>query len=160
VTADVKDKIGILKTHRQSNAGPNYRTVQSMVDFEVANKITTVKGKPPSGSRTLLRLHRALEFIMLLFEKIQNAPLDEKLQPATSEAYNNTLYKHHTWIIRKGVGLAFHMMPTKRQLLERMNGTKTQEEYLKQMDQVMSASKPVYDTVQQIYKENCILELP
>ncbi len=56
-----------------SSLGPNFISVQSMVNYEVTNNLTRCKvleGRVPSGSRTLLRLHRALEFILSFMREI------------------------------------------------------------------------------------------
>ena len=111
------------------------------------------------GSRTLLRLHRALEFITLFLRQIQNSADDTKLGDIGSTAYLLTLSKHHTWIIRKGVGLALYILPTKAQLMERLSDQHVpvmNEEF----GQVVDSIQPVYDIVQKLYMDSNILNLP
>ncbi len=80
--------------HRFVNllSGPNFISVQSMVNYEVTNNLTTSHvnhGRTPSGSRTLLRLHRALEFILSFMREIHtlkvHISLSLSLFPARGE---------------------------------------------------------------------------
>ncbi|OTF76012.1 glycolipid transfer protein domain-containing protein 1-like, partial [Euroglyphus maynei] len=65
VTKDVHSKIEILESYaNDDNHGDHYRTIAMMIDFE-RNQNLLIDQKRPSGSRTLLRLHRALEFISI-----------------------------------------------------------------------------------------------
>jgi hypothetical protein len=41
-----------------------------MIKYEVEYGLTTFKGRVPSGSRTLLRLQRALEFILRFIDEM------------------------------------------------------------------------------------------
>ena len=159
VVSDVSSKLSILREHRASNCSPHYITVQSMVDFEVDSGITKVKAKLPSGSRTLLRLHRALEFIILFIRRIQEAENGAKLSELASDAYTTTLSKYHPWLIRKGVAIALYTLPTKDQLIERLSmedPTQTSEA----LSNIVTSLQPAYDTVQKVYVDNSILNLP
>lgn len=157
--ADVKEKIGILNQHRAAEYGMNYITIHSMVNYEVGHNITKVKGKPPSGCRTLLRLHHAMEFIMAFLHDISHADQHEKLSGIASTAYNATLSKHHTWIVRKAVGLAVYALPTKDQLLRDLK-CDTDETGKEAIDKVVQECQMIYDNVEQLYCDNDILALP
>lgn len=159
VQSDVKDKLSILTRYSQGTAHEHYQTVQGMVQYEVTNGITTVKGKPPSGCRTLLRLHRALAFIVRFLEDVHDADQRQTLGSIASKAYHGTLAKHHTWVIRKGVSLAVYTLPTREQLLDKLM-CETVDVALVQIQDVISAIQPVYEIVQEIYTTNDILNLP
>merc|ERR1712154_118677 len=63
VTSDVTDKLAILEKFLSAEP-EQYETVNAMVAHELGpNKAQAKKPKSKSGSRTLLRLHRALDFI-------------------------------------------------------------------------------------------------
>ena len=130
-----------------------------MVNFEVSSDLTKVKGRLPSGSRTLLRLHRALEFISLFLTKLQTVSDDERLTGVATEAYDTTLSKYHLWIIRKGVGLAFYTLPTKAAILQKMV-LDNDEETVSLLAKIVDNIRPVYDIVQKVYEDNNILNLP
>merc|ERR1711976_417125 len=132
-----------------------------MVNYEVDNNLTKAKdnGKTPSGCRTLLRLHRALEFILCFMGNIKNVKKEERLTSVANDAYNTTLAKYHTWLIRKGVGIAMYTLPTPDQLVERMN-VSSAEETFQLISQIIEACQPVYDVIQKVYEDNDILNLP
>ncbi len=76
-----------------------------------------------------------------------------------SRAYDSTLSKHHAWLVRKGVGLALYTLPTAGQLITRM-GAESRESVLNTINQVIDSAQPVYDTVQKVYEEHGLLNLP
>jgi hypothetical protein len=58
-------------------------------------------GKPlPNGSRTLLRLHRALAFIAAFLSKMRTAPDDASSAKIAWNAYLATLARFHSWPVR------------------------------------------------------------
>jgi hypothetical protein len=59
VGSDVKSKLEILESYRAGETRSDYETVEKMLEFEKSTDYIT-KNKESSGSRTLLRLHRAL----------------------------------------------------------------------------------------------------
>ena len=133
-----------------------------MVNYEVTNNLTKARvnnGKTPSGSRTLLRLHRALEFILSFMREIHTLKQNDGMHRIASDAYNSTLSKYHSWLIRKGVGLALYTLPTAGQLVERM-GAESTDDLLRTINQVIESGQPVYDTVQKVYEEHDLLNLP
>lgn len=59
VASDVQSKIEILEAFRNGENGSEFQTIEQMIEFEKnGNKFEDTKYV--SGSRTLLRLHRAL----------------------------------------------------------------------------------------------------
>ncbi len=159
VQSDVKSKLEILSHYRQGSSKDHYGTVQSMIQYEVSNNITRGKKKPPSACRTFLRLHRALLFIVRFLDGVCEAEAGQRLGGIAGTAYTDTLAHHHTWLIRKAVGLAVHTLPTRDVLLQRMGycSADTATTTLKEMTRHMHQ---VYDTVQEQYSQNDILDLP
>merc|ERR1711868_242244 len=66
-----------------------------------------------SGSRTLLRLHRALEYITEFLGRLEPLEDEAYLSTVSREAYEKTLMKYHPWIVQKAAKLAMGMLPTK-----------------------------------------------
>ena len=65
VSSDVTSKLEILQTFRQGETAQHFQTIKNMILYEESeNKFTD--SKYISGSRTLLRLHRALSIIKIL----------------------------------------------------------------------------------------------
>jgi len=163
VVSDVKAKISILEHYltKGDESSQYYDTVQSMIQYEVSNNITVVKGKPPSASRTLLRLHRALEFIIQFLVSVTNVSDSDPLGPVANKVYHDTLGQHHIWVIRKAVSFGVSRLPTRIQLLEQMdeNGEAV-DKTLQLLNQAVLDAQPIYDTVQELYADNDLLHLP
>ena len=156
VVKDVTDKLDILETYCESSNKENYKTVETMVKFETTNGLTSKKSNPPNGSRTLLRLHRAMEFVALFIQK--TAQSEEKLSHVAYQAYHETLAKYHPWLIRKGVGLAVYTLPTRDHLLKDI--CSEPEEAATKLNNLQAQIELVYQTVQRIYCDYDVLNLP
>ncbi|XP_048748566.2 ceramide-1-phosphate transfer protein-like [Ostrea edulis] len=159
VANDLEEKIHVLESHLNGPNGKNYRTIQLMIEFEVTNNITKTKHKLPSGSRSLLRLHRGLEFILEFMRRLGNSSDDDRSSVIAADTYRDTLSKYHPWIVQKMAGVAMYMLPSRRQLFETM----CRHDYthaLELLSSVVNAGKPVYDTTQNIYAEYGLLDLP
>ena len=64
VASDIDAKMEILRGLKNGEQSEKYLTVQSMIQYEVDNNLIKYKAKDSStGTRNLLRLHRALEYI-------------------------------------------------------------------------------------------------
>ncbi|KAL8601376.1 hypothetical protein ACOMHN_042380 [Nucella lapillus] len=159
VTSDVVEKIGILRDYRKSEIGESFRTIQSMIKHEVDNDLTVQK-KKASGSRTLLRLHRALEFIEELLVKIKT-PTDKgrKFSEEAKKAYDDTLAKFHPWLIKKAVAMAMYMLPDRESMLMKMKVENT-EQGMAQIEVLIGHLKVIYDITQDVYASYNLLDLP
>ena len=59
-----------------------------MVKHELSTKAIKFKSRDdPSGTRNLLRLHRALEFIVMFMESLNKLEDEEKCVTSAQEAY-------------------------------------------------------------------------
>jgi hypothetical protein len=71
----LKCKVGfqIIRGHRHNEEfGKHYVTIESMTSFEVDENLIKAKAKDcGTGSRNLLRLHRALEYIIAFLDSIK-----------------------------------------------------------------------------------------
>ena len=72
-----------------------------MVTYEVTSGIADSGRRNPSGCRTLLRLQRALEFILQFMGEIAHSDNDAKVSTLASKVYHDTLGKHHPWLTRR-----------------------------------------------------------
>ena len=158
VNSDVVEKIGILKDYRSSELRDEYETIQSMIEYEVKTKTTNNKTKP-SGSRTLLRLHRALDFITDFMKNIKEADEHAKLSGIGSQSYDKTLAKHHPWLIRKGVHIAVYTLPTRVQFMEKMKVTDmAHTEDL--LGKVADLGHKIFEIVEKLYSDHNLHDLP
>merc|ERR1712130_407102 len=79
----------------------HYQNIKSMIDYEVEHDLIKTKKKDdPSGSRTLLRLHRALEYIVAFLANMEDLEDEAYLSTVSREAYEKTLMKYHPWIVQ------------------------------------------------------------
>ncbi|XP_037788137.1 ceramide-1-phosphate transfer protein-like [Penaeus monodon] len=161
VAQDVQKKITILQCYRKGGAGDYYYSIQSMIEYERENNLLTSKDQQ-SGARTLLRLHRALEFITGFLSELHKAPDENGLGSVTSEVYSRTLAKFHGWVVAKTVGAVLLMMPTKHTIIERVTGgieaVRAHNEAL--MPKVIEVMTSVYNLTQKLYEDYEILDLP
>uniref|UniRef100_A0AC34QIS2 Glycolipid transfer protein domain-containing protein n=2 Tax=Panagrolaimus sp. JU765 TaxID=591449 RepID=A0AC34QIS2_9BILA len=158
VESDVKDKREILKKLHNDDVA-NYSTVRSMINHEM-----DTEGKPKNiGARTLLRLHRALEFIVLFVQEIHLSTPESNISHLFKDAYDKTLAQHHGWFVRKTVGLAAHAVPNRDFLVKTIFGhghEPTHEEIEDVATRFIDTVQSVYDRIQVIYKERDLLNLP
>ena len=158
VESDVKDKREILKK-LHSDDSENYMTVKAMVGFEIV-----AEERPKNnGSRTLLRLHRALEFIILFVQDIHKSTPESNISELFRTSYGKSLAQYHGWFIRKTVGLASHAVPNREFLLKVIfsNGEDPSPEDVDRIaNKFVDVLQNVYKRVQGIYEERQILNLP
>ncbi|XP_066983394.1 ceramide-1-phosphate transfer protein-like isoform X3 [Macrobrachium rosenbergii] len=161
VAHDVQKKITILQCYRKGGAGDFYYSIQSMIEYEQEHNLISNKDRQ-SGSRTLLRLHRALEFIIGFLSELHKAPDDGGLGSVTSEVYSRTLAKFHGWVLAKTVGAVLLMMPTKQTIVDRITGgdaaIRARNESL--MPKAIEVMTSVYNLTQKLYEDYEILDLP
>ncbi|XP_064643254.1 ceramide-1-phosphate transfer protein-like [Lineus longissimus] len=160
VVSDVKSKMGILTTHLNSDLKEEYKTVQKMIEYEVANNLTSGKVNGQlNGCRTLLRLHRAFEFFIIFMQRTADAQDDDKLSGLAGEAYKNTLAKYHAWMIRQAANLAMYALPTRKNLMSKIKKY-DHDKAIEILREVIPAAQAVYDITQKLYEEKNILDLP
>jgi len=157
VASDIESKIGILDKYLKSDNGKEYETIQKMMAYETANNL--LKGKEPSGARTLLRLHWALEFIITFLDKVKDLEDHEKTCSVSQESYRNTLGKHHPWLIQKGAILAMHTLPTAEGLVQ-TTCIQPVAEARAALPRIIEVAQNVFETTQKVYKDNDCLNLP
>lgn len=120
VTRDVDAKLRILY-QLNSQKLQAYRSIRSMCDHEAGAGLSDImKNSHSGGCRTLLRLHRALLFVINLMEALITAPLDASLRTLTKDTYDADLGPYHTWTVRKAVSLAVYALPSREQLVDKI----------------------------------------
>lgn len=159
VARDIESKICAIEYRLKKDNGNNYFSIQSMIQYEISKGKTHHKGLHPSGSRTLLRLHHALEFILAFMDKITNSEVDAKASQIAWEVYGDTLSKHHPWITQKLAYVAVHALPSKQHLIEIMcKHDYSQVEGL--LSQVVLVGKKVYDHIEDLMKMKNLFHIP
>ena len=67
--------------------------------------------------RTILRLHRTLEFIMKLIGDLLEAEPDKSGHTIVADAYGKTLSNHHAWLVRKAASASLYALPNRGGLI-------------------------------------------
>lgn len=162
VSKDAVSKIQIMENYLGGEQRERYRTLQSMVEYELSSNLVDLNKRgshPESGCRTILRLHRALRWLQLFLEKLRTSTEDSKTSTLCAEAYNDSLANHHPWLIRKTANVAFMVLPNRNTFFEVLN-VGTSEEVVDMLGEAMPYVSNVYDFTQELYSQHNLLELP
>ncbi|CAN2388209.1 transfer protein [Pristimantis euphronides] len=162
VSKDAVNKIQIMENYLKGENGERYRTLQSMIEYELGSNLVDLAKRgnhPESGCRTILRLHRALRWLQLFLEKLRTSTEDSKTSTLCTEAYNDSLANYHPWIIRKTATVAFLALPVRNKFFEVMN-VGTTEDVVNMLGEAMPYVSTVYDLTQELYSQHNLLALP
>ncbi len=97
VKDDVVDKLGILQSFidKDKKGERNFDTIQKGIDYETEHNL--IKSNPANFTRTLLRLHRALLFIVQFLDDLSNRPPSESTSTIASISYDATLSNYRKY---------------------------------------------------------------
>nr|XP_028559809.1 ceramide-1-phosphate transfer protein-like isoform X1 [Podarcis muralis] len=165
ISGETRTKIAILQENQRGPHGAHYRTLQSMVRFELARGLVGFQSlpasRPPSGCRTFLRLHRALKWLELFLRKLGTSPVDADPSRMCADAYQEALAPYHSWWVRQAAALAFLAMPSRRELYRILSAGGGEEGRgpRRLLDTVRSIAH-VYNATQELYAAHGMLALP
>ncbi|TGZ48559.1 ceramide-1-phosphate transfer protein [Temnothorax longispinosus] len=157
VSSDLKQKIDVLTDLINKNT-QNYTTIKSMIEYERENKLLE-KADFVNGSRTLLRLHRGLDFIREFLQQLNDLTDIDKTVCCCQDAYNKTLAKHHSWVIRKAAIVAMYTMPTREALFKKVCGENVQRN-IDVLPKMLEVTADVFNRTDSIYKTYQLHTLP
>ncbi|KAM4112373.1 hypothetical protein ACJW30_05G135300 [Castanea mollissima] len=127
----------VAKVNDLVEASKSIGTLQDMIERDV--EANTVK-KGGSHTRNLLRVKRGIDMIKVLFEQMLVTGGNSLKDPA-SKAFAQVFAPHHGWAIRKAVAAGMYALPTKAQLLQKLNEDEPSARI--QMQSYINASAPV-----------------
>ncbi|XP_025956449.1 ceramide-1-phosphate transfer protein [Dromaius novaehollandiae] len=162
VSKDALAKIQIMENYCSGEQQEKYLTLQSMVQYEVANGLVDTQKRsehPDSGCRTVLRLHRALHWLQMFLEGLRTGQEDSKTSVICTDSYNASLANYHPWIIRKAATVAFRALPSRNAFLEIMN-VGTPEEAVVMLGDALPHICNVYGITEELYAQHKLLDLP
>lgn len=162
ISKDVVSKLQIMDCLLSSPQHEHYTSLQSMVAYEVSNKLVDLDRRsrhPSSGCRTLLRLHRALRWLQLFLEGLRTSPENAHTSALCTDSYNATLAAYHPWIVRQAATMAFCTLPTRKVFLEAMN-MGSPEQAVEMLGEALPFIERVYEVSQKVYAEHSLLDLP
>ncbi|KAL6731344.1 hypothetical protein Aduo_002218 [Ancylostoma duodenale] len=125
VQVDVREKTTKLRQLRQK-IPEFYKSVKEMVVYEHGKK-------DYPGSKALLALHRALEFICAFISALATSTNEDSVSSICRKTYEDTLARFHPWVIRKAVGLASYTLPSRGQLITSIQGNMPEESYVREV---------------------------
>nr|ACO12684.1 Glycolipid transfer protein domain-containing protein 1 [Lepeophtheirus salmonis] len=155
VVSDVKAKIDVLHTARKKMP-KEYETLSTAISHE----------KPPRGDksgplRNLLRLHRALEYIIAFLKAVVELESDTTpCAPVSQEAYNKTLAKYHPWVMQKAALLAMKMLPHRGGLFEVIGSNHSRETVKDELNEAIEKMDEAYRRMQDSFGKCEMLSLP
>lgn len=139
---------------------PNaYRSVRSMLEAELQRGVVSFDTETPSGSRTLLRLHRSLLWLQLLLEKLGTEREGRSMGDLCRDAYLEVLAPHHPWLVQRAAELVFRTMPDRSEFLQ-LVCVRTQEEAEPVMRVVVAAIREIHRRTQKELEIRNMLDLP
>ncbi|GBP61982.1 Ceramide-1-phosphate transfer protein [Eumeta japonica] len=153
VSSDVKSKIKIMEKHKEGENAMHYDSFRRMMNYERENNLLEKNGFV-SGSRTMLRLHRGLDFIRLFLKRLSESDETMSTCAVCQCSYNETLAEFHPWYIRKAATLAMHALPSRPDLLKKIFGSEESlNAALDILPQALSYCDEVYRRVEQLYTD-------
>lgn len=157
VSSDLKQKIEML-AELITRDEQNYTTIRTMIAHEKENKILE-KSNHSNGTRTLLRLHRGLDFIKEFLRQLGNLSDTDRTSSCCQDAYNKTLAKHHPWVIRKGAIVAMYTMPSRELLFKKVCGENIQRN-IDILPKMLEVTAVVFNRTHNLYDVHQLHALP
>lgn len=146
--------------HRVATPPPHaYRSVRSMLEAELQRGVVSFDTQTPSGSRTLLRLHRSLLWLQLLLESLGTDREGRSMGELCRDAYLEVLAQHHPWLVQRAAELVFRAMPDRSVFLQ-LVCVSTQEEAEPVMLIVVEAIRKIHQRTQKELEIRNMLDLP
>ncbi|KAE9599173.1 hypothetical protein Lal_00044124 [Lupinus albus] len=135
----------VAKVKDLAEASKSIQTLPSMIELDVqANSVR----KGGSHTRNLLRVKRGLDMVRVLFEQMLVTEGNSLKAPA-SKAYEQVFAPYHGWAIRKAVSAGMYALPTKEQLLRKLNEDEASAKV--QMQNYVTASATLIQYIDKLF---------
>ncbi|KAL0388302.1 UNVERIFIED_CONTAM: Accelerated cell death 11 [Sesamum radiatum] len=135
----------VSKVDDLAEASKSILTLPVMMDGDIEANCVRRAG---SHTRNLLRVKRGIDMVKVLFEHILSSEGNSLKDPA-SKAYAQVFAPYHGWAIRKAVGAGMYALPTRAQLLNKLNEDETSARM--QMQNYISSAGPVIVYIDQLF---------
>lgn len=127
----------VAKVDDLAEASKSISSLPAMMDKDMEANCVRKGG---SHTRNLLRVKRGIDMVKVLFEHILALEGNSLKDPA-SKAYAEVFAPYHGWAIRKAVAAGMYALPTKAQLLRKLNEDEISAK--SHMQNYISSSAPV-----------------
>uniref|UniRef100_A0A8C6WX25 Si:ch73-269m23.5 n=1 Tax=Neogobius melanostomus TaxID=47308 RepID=A0A8C6WX25_9GOBI len=165
----VKDKVALIRQLSVKHAEDSgkrsapYRSVRSMVAWELDRGVVGFSFRTESGCRTILRLHRAhCSGSGLVLQGLSNKNQHRDYRSPREiarEAYAVALAPHHSWFLQSAAELVFVALPDRKYFL-RLVCVRSQSEAGPALRVVIRGLGLVHQRTQEILERNGLLLLP
>lgn len=135
----------VAKLHGLLEASKTCSTLPDILNLDVASDTVKTSG---SYSRNLRRVRQGLDLVRAIFEQLL-ATDDTSLKEVASTAYGQVCAPYHTWTVRTAVYAGMYTLPTRDQLLLKLNETEQSAE--KKMRRYIAASLPIIEYIDKLY---------
>ncbi|KAE9618758.1 hypothetical protein Lal_00047325 [Lupinus albus] len=143
----------VAKLHTLVEASKTCDTLLDILDLDVSTDTVKTSG---SYSRNLRRVRQGLGLIKAIFEQFL-ASEDTSLKDVASTAYAQSCAPYHTWAVRTAVYAGMYTLPTRDQLVAKLN--ETDQSAQKKMRRYIDASLPVIEYIDELYlSRNIVLD--
>lgn len=161
VSNDLREKMNILNNFlSNTDTCEHFKSVKRMIEHERDNNLLNENGYV-SGSRTLLRLHRGLEFIHLFLTKLKDLKNEDNTATSCRDAYNATLAKYHGFLVRQGAKCAMITLPNREDLFKRVCGDLDNiQKQLEILPKTLDVAMQVHVRIENLYTKYDLHSLP
>lgn len=135
----------VAKVDDLSEASKTILTLPVMMEKDMEANCVRKAG---SHTRNLLRVKRGLDMVKVLFEQMLSSEGNSLKSPA-STAYAQVFAPYHGWAIRKAVAAGMYALPTKIQLLAKLNEDEASART--QMQNYITSSGPVITYIDKLF---------
>ncbi|KAL7145083.1 hypothetical protein ABFS83_07G055400 [Erythranthe nasuta] len=135
----------VAKVNDLVEASKSISVLPLMMDGDIETDCVRRAG---SHTRNLLRVKRGIDMVKVLFEHIISSEGNSLKDPA-SKAYTQVFAPYHGWAIRKAVAAGMYALPTKAQLLNKLNEDETSARI--QMQNYVLSANAVVKYVDQLF---------
>ncbi|CAA7045863.1 unnamed protein product [Microthlaspi erraticum] len=136
----------LSKVRDLEEASKTFDTLENILDLDVEKETVKTQG---SNSRNLRRVRLGLDLIRAIFEQFLLTDECYSLKDAATKAYTQVCAPFHSWAVRTAVYAGMYTLPTREQLLLRLNETDQSVE--KNMKRYMEASMPIIEYIDKLY---------
>ncbi|CAN8243951.1 unnamed protein product [Cochlearia groenlandica] len=136
----------VSKVKGLMEASRTFKTLDNIIDVDVEKETVKTQG---SYSRNLRRVRLGLDLIRAIFEQFLLTDECYSVKDAATKAYTQVCAPFHTWAVRTAVYAGMYTLPTRDQLLVRLN--ETDESVEKNMKRYMEASRPIIEYIDKLY---------
>ncbi|CAH9141199.1 unnamed protein product [Cuscuta epithymum] len=136
----------VAKVDDLVEASKSIATIRAMIDIDIeANCVRSIG----SHTRNLLRVKRGIDMVKVLFDQIM-ASGENSLKGPASTAYAQVFAPHHGRVIKLAVAAGMYALPTKDELLKKLNED-DEESAMIHMRSYVASSAPVIAYIDNLF---------